>query len=254
MVKIFIHIYSFLIFLIVFSACVGTPNDVVSETKMEKILYDSYLGENISDTELTPIYESNAREIYLMSILKKYDVTKKQYDTSLNWYLAHLDVYTKIYDRVITRLKKEESKMQIESGDVSKTAKIPIGDTINLWTKPKDNNFTGTLMIGSFFSEIKNDDSFIQGDSIHFATEVRVFNVSHRQLPKMVLTIGYTDESSISNTRNLLISNAYHIDMKTDTAKKVNYIIAGFYDNFPSSLTLSNTKLIRIHQKRIKKK
>ncbi|MDD2798692.1 MAG: DUF4296 domain-containing protein [Bacteroidales bacterium] len=229
------------------------PDGVISQKLMEKILYDSYLGEGISDTELAPIYEGNSRDIYLKSILKKYNVSKQQYDVSLNWYLANLDIYTKIYDRVLIRLKKEESKILIESGEINENNLVAAGDTVDLWSKSKIINYTGIPVIGNLFTEVKNNETFVLGDSIHLKADILLYNISLRQHPRMVLTVGYIDETTQTITKNVANSDVYNIDLQLDTTKKLNYVVAGFYQNEPSTLTIQNISLMRIHIKKSKK-
>lgn len=238
------------LFICILAACTKVPEGVVSQKTMESILYDSYIGEGLSETELVQTYDANARKVYFHSVLKKYGVTKQEYDSSLVWYMANLDVYSKMYDRVVLRLKKEESKLRLQSGDAGQLGKIAKGDTVNLWYKSNLLYFNELPLIGNSFVEIKNDDSFVLGDSIQFTANIRIFNHSTAQLPRMVLTIGYQNDTLKTNTETISQSRSYSIKVKADTTQKINYIQAGFYQNQPSVFTIDRVKLLRIHSKK----
>lgn len=243
-----IYIALFVGSLIFHMGCSKVPKEVVSERTMENILYDSYLGEGLSETELAPVYDKNAREVYLKSVLKKYNVTKQEYDASVNWYMLHLDVYTKLYEKVLNRLKKEDAKWKLESGSGDIITDAAKGDTIELWRKNDGVCFSGLPIIGNAFTEIRFNETFIPGDSLLFNADVRALSESSRQTPRMVLTIRYQDESSSTKLEDLVHTQHYRIAVKTDTTKRINAIVAGFYHNQSASLLIDRISLKRIHR------
>lgn len=250
-------IYSVLIvFILVQSACTSVPDGVVSEKTMEKILYDSYLGESLSETELTTVYQVQAKDVYLKSVLKKYDVSKQQYDASLNWYMKHLDIYTRIFNKVLARLKKEEARLKLESGDSQGDylATVTAGDSVELWQKSSGAYFSGLPVIGNVFTEIKTNETFVLGDSLVFKIDIRLLNHSEKQPAKMVLTLNYLNDSSATVVKYLTNSDFYSIKIQSDTTKRLNNIIAGIYQNDLSVVSVNNISLKRFHLKKNKKK
>jgi len=111
----------FLMFL--FFACSTRPSYVLSESKMEKVLYDVYLAEaEISNNYLIFHSDSTRKQELLNSVLKKHKITEAVLDTSLAWYSGHLDKYFKINENIkkrfteaTERLKNQEEKMRILS-------------------------------------------------------------------------------------------------------------------------------------------
>lgn len=238
-----------LIFTLLVVACTKVPDGVISQGKMEDILYDSYIGEGVVENELTPTYSTDAQLVYTNSILKKYGVSRAEYDSSLNWYMANLQVYNKVYERVIARLKKEEAKVQMESGYMGSDAKIAEGDSVNLWNKSKSIHFTELPLLGNLFTEIKNDESFKLGDSITFEANVRLLSTTKRQAPRMVLTFVYQNDSAITYTKELLQSERYLLRTKLDTTQRINLIKAGFYQNQNGVVVVDQIRLMRVHPK-----
>lgn len=234
--------------LLPFTACTKVPKDVVPEKTMENILYDSYLGEGLSETELTPLYDKNARDVYFKSVLNKYEISRQQYDASINWYMLHLDIYSKIYEKVLNRLKKESSKFRMESGSGDVITDVAKGDTVELWRKNGSTGFSGLPLIGNTFTEIRYNETFQLGDSLVFSAVARSFNRSHRQSPVMVLTLQYQDESLFTSSVKLEESRSYRIAIATDTTKRLNSIVAGFYQNHSAALLLDQISLKRMHK------
>lgn len=246
-----IFIYSILTAIVIgFSNCTNVPDGVVSESKMEKILYDSYLGEGLSESELTPIYETKAKDLYLKSVLKKYDVSQKEYDASLTWYMQHLDIYTKIYDKVLVKLKKEEAKLKMESGDSTFASEILKGDTVELWRNSSEIYLSGVPLIGNLLTEIKTNETFVLGDSIFLKADVHLFYASKRQAPRIVLTLNYQNDSAKTITQPITETRIYTIKIQADTTKRLNSIVAGFYQNQSSVLSVKGISLKRIHKKK----
>lgn len=234
---------------VAFSYCSNAPDGVVSEKTMENILFDSYIGEAISESELTTQYETNARDVYMKSVLHKYNVSKQDYETSIAWYSEHLDKYKKIYERVLARLQKEESKLKLENTDGAVITDMAKGDSLEMWKKTAHLSFSGLPLIGNVSTEIRTNDGFIAGDSLVFKGNVRVFKTSTGNQPRMVLTIGYQDETSKTIVQKLNESKQYSIQLASDTSKRINYITAGFYHGNETYLAIDSVSLKRFHRR-----
>ncbi len=232
------------------SACSKVPEGIIPQKKMENILYDCYIGEGMSETELTQLYNpTDARKQYLFSVLKKYDVSKAEYDSSLNWYMQNLKIYMKMYDHVIVRLKKEQKKIQLEQGNTAQQGTIATGDTVNVWLKSRSAMLNELPAFSHYFAEIKANEGFTQGDLFKFSADIRAFNVSTGQLPKMVLTIVYANDSTQTVSRKIGQSTHLEIALTTSPNQRVDKIIAGFSQNRPGILMVDSIALMRIHVK-----
>ncbi|GHT02519.1 hypothetical protein AGMMS49525_06120 [Bacteroidia bacterium] len=130
------------------TACNGRPGHVLSESKMEDILFDLHLAENaISDNFAIFAGDSVRKQQLLNSVFDKHKVTEQKFDTSLIWYNAHLDKFLKInehisqrYATILSGLQAEKEKM--EPKKVVKVVKIPnyvelqVPDTLQLFPIP----------------------------------------------------------------------------------------------------------------------
>lgn len=88
-------------------SCSTKPSEVIEDKKMVEILKDMYKADAIFKND-TKRYETDEQKDELIaSIFKKYDVTQKQFDVTLDWYAENLDDYNAVQDTVSKRLKQE---------------------------------------------------------------------------------------------------------------------------------------------------
>lgn len=243
-------VIGFMLFVSLFVACQKVPKGVVSPGKMEDILYDSYLGDAISESELGALYGDKARSVYLMSVLKKYDVTRQEYDSSLHWYMGNLNLYSKIYEKVIIRLKKEQSKRELEAGNLLNPGISAPGDSIDVWYQNKTALLSQSFAFRKFYSEINSDENFNPGDTLRFGANVRIFKTSGAQLPKMVLSFIYTNDSVYTVSKEIRESGNVVLTLTSDSIIRIDRIIAGVYQNQPGIVLLDSIKLVRFHKRK----
>jgi hypothetical protein len=99
----FLNILLSLLFL---SACSVTPSWVIPEKEMELLLTDIHLAEAMINNDYNAFSDSVGKARLVRSIFEKHHVTKAEFDTSLVWYAANLDVYMNIYKRIPKHLSE----------------------------------------------------------------------------------------------------------------------------------------------------
>jgi hypothetical protein len=120
---------------ILLSACSNRPSYVLSDKKMENILFDLYIAEaEIKENTSVFLNDSLRKQQMLHSVFEKHRVSEQAFDTSLVWYNANLDKYFKVIEKVTERytiliedLKKEKDKL---------IAELTVRDTVFLYTSP----------------------------------------------------------------------------------------------------------------------
>lgn len=85
-------------------ACSKVPDDILSEKKMQAVQVDMQLAEAMINLDSKAFSDNARKEALYQSIFRKYDITQAEYDSSLIWYGRHLDIYMKVYDRVLADL------------------------------------------------------------------------------------------------------------------------------------------------------
>jgi hypothetical protein len=99
---------------VLLSACNRIPKDVLSEEKMSDVLFEIHLSEGTFDVYQFSKY-SDAKKHYYKYLLDKQGVSLAQFDTSISWYSNHLDVYERVYENVLQKLKDRQKEVQEES-------------------------------------------------------------------------------------------------------------------------------------------
>jgi hypothetical protein len=106
-----------------FSACSTRPSYVLSEKKMENVLYDLYLVEAaIEEHSFTFNNDSAAKQDLLNSVFEKHKITAQKFDTSLVWYNQNMERYLKINTKVGERLSvlSEDLTSQVKKIETEK--------------------------------------------------------------------------------------------------------------------------------------
>ena len=83
------HLCLICMFVFAVAGCkVKRPSDVISESKMENLLYDYHVAKSMGDN--LPYNENYKKTLYLDAVFKKYGTTEAVFDSSLVWYTLSL--------------------------------------------------------------------------------------------------------------------------------------------------------------------
>ncbi|MDR1372609.1 MAG: DUF4296 domain-containing protein [Dysgonamonadaceae bacterium] len=119
---------------LIFTACRNSPYKILSDRKMEALLFDLYIAEAGMNNNITVFAQDSARKSQLLeSVLKLHDVTRAQLDSSLLWYAGNLDRYIKVNENVERRYVS-----LIENLDRQQQTKAT---TVNPDVRASDTNF-----------------------------------------------------------------------------------------------------------------
>jgi len=122
-----------------FFACSSRPSYVLSESKMEKVLYDMYIAEAEINANYSVFSSDSARKQELLnSVLKKHKITEAALDTSLAWYSGQLETYLKINENVSKHYTETLNKLNSQQGGM---AIRPNSNGNNLFLPVKEERF-----------------------------------------------------------------------------------------------------------------
>ena len=82
------------------------PADVMQEAVMVDFLEQAYLIEGFYAIETGFHYDTLHPEMILSydSLLASYDITRDDFERSVNWYSMHPDIYERVHDSVLARI------------------------------------------------------------------------------------------------------------------------------------------------------
>jgi hypothetical protein len=97
-----------------FSACDNRPFHVLSDKKMEDVLYDMYIAQAEMDNNHGVFSDSARRHDLLNAVFRKHKITQADFDSSLIWYSDNLEQYIKVNEKITQRYSKmtEDLKTQ----------------------------------------------------------------------------------------------------------------------------------------------
>jgi hypothetical protein len=162
--------------ILLFAAC-GRPKGVVSQDDMVNVLTDLHKLDGSLTAKGLMYNDADIRNEYYASVLKKYGITKAEFDSSLVWYSKNPKTFDRIYDKVIlqlTDLQKDVNKGKYHAIDSVELAKVKY----NIWTKrakyaltkdsarthldfniPDQNFMLGDVYVLKFLQRIAPEDS-----------------------------------------------------------------------------------------------
>ncbi len=79
---------------------------------MVDVLYDMNLAESEIEVNYETFKDNERRQELLNTVFEKHKITRQDFDTSLVWYNAHLEVYFKICDKVNKRYAADTEQLQ----------------------------------------------------------------------------------------------------------------------------------------------
>lgn len=115
-------------------SCQSQPDYLIEEEKMTELLTDVHMSEGLIDLQSKvnkndPEYGKQV----MASVLKKYNVSKADYDSSLVWYSQHLNTFIRIYKHVNKNLSERQDYWSELAASVDAFGSSPSGDSVNLW-------------------------------------------------------------------------------------------------------------------------
>lgn len=254
-----------MVLLAVWSCKPSLPNDVLSEGKMEDILYDYHLAIAMSQNGVEEDGNKNGNMItYRTAILKKHNVTSAEFDSSMVYYMRHTELLHEVYKNLSERLNDEalalggEDRGDNRFGNLSAT-----GDTANIWREATSMVFSPQAPFNHNSFDIEADTTFHKGDSFMLDFNAEFIYQDGMRDGVAVLAVCFQNDSVASQM--IRIQNKQHCSVTvTDRDSLGIKRVKGFFllnkgnftsDNSETTLKLmflQQVKLIRMHAKKEK--
>ena len=103
---------------VMLAACSKVPDEILSEKEMRRVLADMLIAEAMINMDNDTYRSDTARLALYEGVFRKHGITQALYDSSLMWYGRNLDIYMKVYDRVLDDINRSINDL----GDVQADA------------------------------------------------------------------------------------------------------------------------------------
>lgn len=234
------------------TACqVKRPKAVISDAKMESVLYDYHIAKAMG--EEIPYNESYKRVLYIESVFKKHGITQAEFDSSMVWFTRNPDVLTKIYEKVNTKLKAEREGINhlISIRDNKPKESLP-GDSIDVWAWQRIYQLTGMPMDNKITFVLPSDTNFKERDTLRWNVRFRFHNGAPDSMyaPVMSMQIVYKNDSIISDMLKVYTSGMETLVLHDDTLGEIKEVRGSIY--YPAAqatrtLLTDRISLMRYH-------
>lgn len=249
--------------LLLITACTpSVPSEYIQPGDMEDILYDYHLAQALAKEDRVGNTGDFERSKYFYAVLKKHDVTKADFDSSLVYYYSHLDRLRNIYLEVNERLSDKAKALGASVGEIGRYSQYSTyGDTANIWPLASDVMLMPCPTMNRFDFSIKPDTSYHKGDSFMFQfTSDFLWQNSMKDGVVCIMT-KYEGDSIIQTFNHFSVSGLTQLRIPAIREKRLKELEGFIYirkgndedndDNTRKILFVSQMQLIRFHHKEV---
>lgn len=237
------------------SCRVKRPDFVLSDAKMEAVLYDYHIAKAMG--EQLSYNESYKRVLYLESVFRKHGITEAQFDTSMVWLSRNPSVLRDIYEHVNERLKAEKKQVEnlIALRDNKPRPSLP-GDSIDVWAWERVYRLTGMPLDNLISFDLPSDINFKDCDTLRWNVRFRFIGGKDQTVgdtlfsPVMALQVFYANDSLLHEVRRVDRSGMETLSLSADTLGKIEKVCGFIYYPRQSSgriLLADSVSLMRYH-------
>ena len=248
----------FVFLLVLLSACTPkVPGEYIQPGDMEDILYDYFVSQGMArEADDGGRVMDYRRELYFDAVLKKYDVTRAEFDSSLVYYYTRADRFVKIWKNVQDRLGEAAIDYGASAGEVETfTARSLTGDTANIWNGVFSQALVPYAPYNRLQYSIQADTAFRKGDSFMLTWYSNFLYQSGSKDAVAYMAIRYKNDSIASQTVHFSTDGFSQLRMDgcDEPVKEIKgfvYLGQGYESTSAMRmLILSNIQLIRFHKK-----
>ena len=254
-----IHIIYITCSLLLLAACRPTvPKEYIQPDDMEDILYDYFISQGIAQGDANGMGSADyKRELYLDALLKKHEVSRADFDSSLVYYYTRADRFIKILKNVQERLGEDAMELGASASEVERfTVSALTGDTANIW-----NGVRSLVMIpyppyNHLQFSVKADTAFRQGDSFMLTFYSDFLYQGGSKDACAYMAVKYANDSVATTTTHFSVNG--RTQLRTSSCDKKIKEVCGFiylgqgYESTTNLrlLLLSEIQLVRFHKQK----
>jgi len=245
------------------AACQPTvPKEYIQPDDMEDILYDYFVSQGIVQQETNGLPSSDyKKELYFNALLKKHEVSRADFDSSLVYYYTRADRFIKILKNVQERLGDDAMEYGASASEVASFAVSSLsGDTANIWNNVRSKMMIPYAPYNRLQFSVKADTAFRQGDSFMLTFNSEFLYQGGSKDAVAYMAVRYANDSVATVNTHFSINGVTQLrsGSSQDAVKEVcGFIYLGQGYETTSSLRLliiSDIQLIRFHKQKEEQK
>ncbi|MCD8296450.1 MAG: DUF4296 domain-containing protein [Prevotella sp.] len=253
-----------LVLLLTFSCKPKVPSNYIQPDVLENILYDYHIADAMTDNT-GPHIDDNSYNAYLyrQAVLRKYNVTQAEFDSSMVYYMRHADRMYQIYQNLSDRLGSAALALGASANEINHFGDIQAdGDTANVWTGKSSYLLMQEAPYNVMSFDIETDTTYHEGDKLILSFKSDFLFKDGAKTATAMLAIQLVGDSVISRSIRISSSSDYTISVIDNdylgikAVKGFVYLDKGKKNNRANNddisfrlMFIDNIRLVRMHAK-----
>ncbi len=250
-----------LLLLVLFSCEPKVPSKYIQPSKFEDILYDYHIAKAMASENDDSENESYDAYLYSEAVLKKYNITEAELDSSLVYYMRHGDKINKIYENISKRLSNSALALGASQSEINRFGDMGLsGDTTNIWIGATSVVLTPSSAYNVLSFEIEADTTFYEGDKIILSFNSDFFSKNSSKMATAMLVLDLNNDSVASRSLIISTNKTSSLNISDDKHKGIKRVRGFIYlnkerENFSNEnksiylLFVDDIRLIKMHEK-----
>lgn len=186
-------------------ACSKVPDGILSEKQMQAVQIDMQLAEAMISVNSKDFSDDARKEALYRSIFRKHDITEALYDSSLVWYGRNLDIYMKVYDRVLADIDARQKALgDVQASAVSSSQQ----DSIDIWPRRTSLTLDPDALFNGVTFDIQPETNYSSGSS--FVLGMNVWGMNKQMHLKPEIRISVDQGDTIITVNDQIVRDGYH--------------------------------------------
>lgn len=216
-----------------FSCKPQVPDEYLQPNELEDILYDWHIAEAMAEANGEDENGKYNQTYYRQAVLKKYNITQAELDSSLVYYMRHADRLHKIYENISKRLGDEALALGASADEINRYGDMKSAkDTSNLWTGVPACALMTMAPYNVLSFEIEADSSYHKGDKIILSFNSLTVGRDGVKEGVALLAVQFENDSVASNRVRISSNMNYSVTVSDGDMKGIK-AIRGFITVMP---------------------
>lgn len=231
----------------------SVPSEYIQQGKMEDILYDYHLALGMADDQCVSEVQ---KESYKLAVLKKHDVSQKEFNKSMEYYMRHTERMHDIYENLSKRLEEEAREQGATLSELNQFGVITSkGDTADIWKSQRAIAMSTYQPYNQLSFSINADTAFHKGDRFVLRFNTQFIVQEGMRNGKVGLIITFKNDSVAQQVQQVTSDGQQSLTISDNDSLGIKNI-RGFFilnpnvDGPTTTLTMmfvTQIQLVRMH-------
>lgn len=223
-------LYILLPLLLILSCKPQVPGKYIQPDEFEKILYDFHFADAMAEDDDEGRTDQYRIALNRQAVLKKYDVSQAEFDSSLVYYTRHSDRLHKIYENLSKRLSDEALALGASANDINRYGDLKSArDTSNLWRGVSSCVLMPDAPYNVMSFDIAADTTYHKGDKIIFSFNCDFIFRDGSKEAMALLSVVFKNDSVASSVVRIYSNSDYSVTVADNSDKGIKSIKGFIY-------------------------